>query len=70
MDLKKIEYKPLDELKNQTIVKAEYDEGNIRLTLGDGRQFYCSATGAHHLWWLLALDGSKEPDELYGEEEE
>ena len=67
MDLKKIEYKPLDALKYQTIVKAEYDGGNIRLTLEDGRKFYCSATGTHHLWWLLASD---ESDELCGEEED
>ena len=66
MDLKKIEYKTLDALKNQTIIKAEYDEGNIRLTLEDGRKFYCSARGAHHLWWLLASD---ESDEFCEEEE-
>ena len=66
MDLKKIEYKTLDALKYQTIIKAEYDEGNIRLTLEDSRKFYCSARGAHHLWWLLASD---ESDEFCGEEE-
>ena len=67
MDLKKIEYKTIDALKNQTIIKAEYDEGNIRLTLEDGRKFYCSATGTNYLWWLLASD---ESDELCGDEED